>query len=325
MAEISVIIPVYNVESYIRKCLDSVVSQTMNDLEIILVDDGTKDNSGEICEEYANKDTRIRVIHKKNGGLSDARNAGMPHVTGKYVIFIDSDDYIESDMLEYMYRNIEKSGADFSTCGVYDVYGDHIVAQKYEEEELVSAEKAFSYILQGTNIKGAIWNKLFRRSVIEGLEFPVGKTFEDVFYTCELMKRVNKVYVGTEPKYYYIHRENSITTKPYTLADNAIIEGYAKTYKVVREHFPELKKEAEFRVLWSSFFVFDKILLSPDYKNIKQYTELKKKLRKNVKNIVHNPYFQKSRKLAAMVLAVSVSGYRTLMIWNQKRNLKLKK
>ena len=325
MAEISVIVPVYNVELYIEKCIKSIVNQTFSDIEILLVDDGTKDKSGEICEYYSEKDVRIKVIHKENGGLSDARNVGMQFATGKYIIFIDSDDYIKEDMLEYMYNNIKKSGADFSTCGVYDVYGDHVVKQKYFKEELVSGEQAFSYILQGTNIKGAIWNKLFKREVIENLEFPVGKTYEDVFFTCDLMERVNHVYVGTQPKYYYIHRENSITTRRYSKSDNNIIEGYTKTYNLIIKKYPRLQKEAEFRLYWSYLYVFDKIIACSNYKKIAQYKELKILLRKSKNIILSNPYFQKNRKIGVIILSLNVWGYRNIMLWNQRKNLKLYK
>ena len=121
MPKISVIVPVYKVEKYIHKCVDSILNQTFSDIEVILVDDGTPDRCGEICDAYGEQDSRVKVIHKENGGLSDARNAGMPHASGEYIIFIDSDDYIESDMLEYMYTRLTEAGADMATCGLYFV------------------------------------------------------------------------------------------------------------------------------------------------------------------------------------------------------------
>lgn len=122
MCEISIIVPVYKVEPYLRKCVDSILAQTFTDFEVILVDDGSPDNSGKICDEYASKDSRVRVIHKKNGGLSSARNAGIDVARGKYLGFVDSDDYIEKDMYELLYDNIVKEQADLSICGIYDVY-----------------------------------------------------------------------------------------------------------------------------------------------------------------------------------------------------------
>ncbi len=122
MCEISIIVPVYKVEPYLRKCVDSILAQTFTDFEVILVDDGSPDNSGKICDEYASKDSRVRVIHKENGGLSSARNAGIDVARGKYLGFVDSDDYIEKDMYELLYDNIVKEQADLSICGIYDIY-----------------------------------------------------------------------------------------------------------------------------------------------------------------------------------------------------------
>ena len=129
MPEISVIVPVYKVEKYIHRCVDSILGQTFSDIQVILVDDGSPDTCGDICEEYARRDSRVRVIHKENGGLSDARNAGIPQADGKYIIFIDSDDFIEMDMLEYLYSNIRNANADMATCGCFDVYSDRTEAQ----------------------------------------------------------------------------------------------------------------------------------------------------------------------------------------------------
>lgn len=323
--KISVVVPVYNVEKYLQKCVDSIIDQTYENLEIILVDDGATDSSGKMCDEYLEKDSRIQVIHKANGGLSDARNIGMKHATGEYIIFIDSDDYIASDMLEYLYVNIINSQADFSTCGVFDVYDDHITEQKEEEIEIITAEQSFNYILQGTKIRGAIWNKLMKKALIEDLEFPVGRTYEDVFFTCDLIQKSEKVCVGTKPKIYYVHRENSITTRPYQKKDYDIIDGYAKTYNLVKQKYPNLIRQAEFRVYWSWFVVLDKILNQDDYKKHVELQDLINKLRKNISKILRNSYFQKSRKMAAILLMIHVEVYRKVMLWNQNRNLKLTK
>ena len=130
MSKISVIVPVYKVEPYIRKCVDSILGQTFSDIQVILVDDGSPDQCGKICDEYAKQDKRVEVIHKENGGLSDARNAGVPYAKGEYIIFLDSDDYIEKDMLEYMYTRIQDSGADMATCGLYAVSYTHLDVYK---------------------------------------------------------------------------------------------------------------------------------------------------------------------------------------------------
>ena len=169
MPEVSVIIPVYKVEKYIHKCIDSVLNQTFRDIQVILVDDGSPDNCGHICDEYSKADKRVSVVHKENGGLSDARNAGMKYAEGNYILFVDSDDYIEHDMIEYMYSRIKDSDADMATCGIYEVYSDRIEEQKREPDFVCSGEEAFRCILQGHTIRGEVWNKLIRKSCMSGI------------------------------------------------------------------------------------------------------------------------------------------------------------
>ncbi|WP_282923875.1 glycosyltransferase family 2 protein, partial [Mediterraneibacter massiliensis] len=193
MAEISVIVPVYKVEPYLHKCVDSILEQSFSDIQVILVDDGSPDSCGDICEEYAQKDTRVQVVHKENGGLSDARNAGIAYTEGNYVIFLDSDDYIERDMLEYLYTNIKTADADMATCGIYEVYKDRIEAQEETPGFVCTGEEAFRCILQGHTIRGEIWNKLIKKECMEDLRFPKGRLYEDIYYTVDLMQRIKKV------------------------------------------------------------------------------------------------------------------------------------
>ena len=313
MPEISVIVPVYKVEPYIHKCVDSILAQTFSDYELILVDDGSPDTCGNICDEYAKKDARIRVIHKENGGLSDARNAGMKIACGGYVIFIDSDDHIDADMLSYLYENLRKADADMATCGIYEVYADRIEKQEEEPEFVCSGEEAFRCILRGHTIRGEIWNKLIKRSCISDLEFPKGKLYEDIFYTVDMMQRIKKVAVGTKPKYYYLHRSDSITGKAYRPKLFDIIDGYTKNYQVVKQAFPKLEEEAECLWIWSRFIVLDKMLLEEDYRSIDRFEELVTFIKQHFRRIMKNPYFQRNRKISAIVLLISIPLYRKLV------------
>ena len=306
MPAISVIVPVYKVEPYIHKCVDSILGQTFSDIQVILVDDGSPDTCGDICEEYAKKDERVQVVHKENGGLSDARNAGIPYAKGEYVIFLDSDDYVEKDMLEYLYTNIKKAGADMATCGIYEVYKDRIEAQEEEEDFVCSGEEAFRCILRGHTIRGEIWNKLILKSCMEDLRFPKGRLYEDIYYTVDLMQRVKTVAVGTKPKYYYLHREDSITGRAYRPQLFDIIDGYTKNYRVVKKAFPALEKEAQCLWIWSRFIVLDKMLMEDDFRTLEGYKELKRFIRRHLFVILRNPYFQKKRKISAFVLFINV-------------------
>ena len=313
MPEISVIVPGYKVEPYIQKCVDSILTQTFTDYELILVDDGSPDTCGNICDEYAQKDARIHVIHKENGGLSDARNAGMKIACGEYVIFIDSDDYIDADMLSYLYENLKKADADMATCGIYEVYADRIEKQEEEPDFVCSGEEAFRCILRGHTIRGEIWNKLIKRSCISDLEFPKGKLYEDIFYTVDMMQRIKKVAVGTKPKYYYLHRSDSITGKAYRPKLFDIIDGYTKNYQVVQHAFPKLEEEAECLWIWSRFIVLDKMLLEENYRSIDRFEELVTFIKQHFRRIMKNPYFQRNRKISAIVLLISIPLYRKLV------------
>lgn len=313
MPEISVIVPVYKVEPYIHKCVDSILTQTFTDYELILVDDGSPDTCGNICDEYAQKDARIHVIHKENGGLSDARNAGMKITCGEYVIFIDSDDYIDADMLSYLYENLKKADADMATCGIYEVYADRIEKQEEEPDFVCSGEEAFRCILRGHTIRGEIWNKLIKRSCISDLEFPKGKLYEDIFYTVDMMQRIKTVAVGTKPKYYYLHRSDSITGKAYRPKLFDIIDGYTKNYQVVQHAFPKLEEEAECLWIWSRFIVLDKMLLEENYRSIDRFEELVTFIKQHFRRIMKNPYFQRNRKISAIVLLISIPLYRKLV------------
>lgn len=319
MAEISVIVPVYKVEPYIHKCVDSILGQTFSDIQVILVDDGSPDRCGDICEEYARKDTRVQVVHKENGGLSDARNTGIPYAEAKYVIFLDSDDYIEKDMLEYLYTNIKEANADMATCGIYEVYKDRIEAQKEKDDFVCSGEDAFRCILRGHTIRGEVWNKLIRKECMVDLRFPKGRLYEDIYYTVDLMQRVKKVAVGTKPKYYYLHREDSITGRAYRPQLFDIIDGYTKNYQVVKRAFPSLEKEAQCLWIWSRFIVLDKMLMEEGYKKLEGYKELKRFIKRHLFLIMKNPYFQKKRKVSALILFLNIGVYRRLVFISEEK------
>lgn len=206
---ISVIVPVYNVEKYLEKCLDSILTQTYGNIEIILVDDGSEDSSSLICDEYAKKDSRIRVFHKKNGGLSSARNRGLDEAKGDFIGFVDSDDYVKADMYEYLMDGILKYDADISVCQRINVRGNKITACDRKKDEVYDTKTAVKMLLN-EDIMNAVWNKLYRRSVVEGIYFPVGRNYESTAVTFQYIARAGKVANLRESKYYYMMRDSSI-------------------------------------------------------------------------------------------------------------------
>ena len=207
---ISVIVPVYKVEPYLRKCLDSIVNQTYQNLEIILVDDGSPDHCGQICDEYAARDERIVVIHKKNGGVSSARNAGLEKASADWIGWVDSDDWIEPDMFEYLLENAKKSRADIAVCSRKEWYKDRCILRKWEKDILLNTEEALRQLLENVQMQNYLWDKLWRRDLFRNIVFPEGKSFEDIAVMHRLFEQANTVICLSEWKYNYRQRTGSI-------------------------------------------------------------------------------------------------------------------
>lgn len=214
---ISIIVPIYNVERYLDKCIQSIINQTYSKLEIILIDDGSPDDCPQLCDEWAKKDSRIKVVHKKNGGLSSARNSGLDIFTGKYVAFVDSDDWIDEKYIETLYKNLIKHNVDISmvsynrheTDNIFNPYSgvDSRVITKDE------AIKDFCYFRK--NLAGGTWDKLCKAELFKTLRFPVGLNSEDRYTNAVIYSKSNSIYYDNTPLYSYRIRENSICTAKF--------------------------------------------------------------------------------------------------------------
>lgn len=229
MELISVIVPVYNVEEHLEKCLSSIVNQTYKNLEIILVDDGSTDSSGEICDRYAMCDERFVVIHNENGGVSAARNAGVAKATGEYIMFVDSDDYVESDIAEFLLNLTLQYDADISMCGFK--YAD-TEGNTWNQTDLAVAEGCISgndfwqrFYSGGRIIGVTLWAKLYKRSLWNDVFFPVGKLHEDEFVTHILIKNCKSIAVSKKPLYYYVQRKGSIMNTQFMTQNFDSAEG----------------------------------------------------------------------------------------------------
>lgn len=209
--KISVIVPVYKVEPYLRKCLDSIVNQTYENLEIILVDDGSPDNCGAICDEYAARDGRVKVIHQENGGVSSARNAGLDIATGEWVAWVDPDDWIEPDMFQYLLQNAQRQRADIVACGVFE-HGEGTCNILSCEKELLQSGGEYTTRMIEQELLPSCWNKISRKSLWMGLCFPNIRIGEDLWVTCLLTERAERVLRLPEAKYHYVHHEESAVT-----------------------------------------------------------------------------------------------------------------
>ncbi len=322
---ISVIVPVYNVEKYLPKCIESILAQTYEHIEILLIDDGAQDQSGKICDDYAQKDSRIRVIHKENGGLSDARNRGIIEARGEYLGFIDSDDYIDPDMYEVLYNTLEKHGADMSMCGVYEIYEGQTAEQVSVIEDFVcSAEQAMKIVIDGQINYAYAVNKLYKRELFDDIRYPVGKIIEDAFVILFLLEKTHKVALTNARKYYYFHRENSITSRTFSQKHYDCIEAHENNYRFICEKHPALEKTARMRLYWSRFFVLDKMLVA-DNVTKEEYMPLVKYIRGGAKYIMFESILSRSRKIATFILLFSVRAYKALLVKNNEKNRQINK
>ena len=243
MAKVSVIVPVYNVEKYLKQCLDSIVDQTLEDLEIVLVDDGSVDSSGTICDEYAKKDSRIEVIHKINGGLSDARNVGINRANGRYIGFVDSDDYIKEDMYEKLINLIKEYDADISICNLYDVIdGKEYVRNKDNGIHEYSRIDILKEILLDKNIQSYAWNKLYKKELFDEIKYPIRKKYEDIGTTFYLFEKCNKIVVTSEPEYYYLKRADSLVNNVTESTILDYTEIIIQRYLYIKQNIKELRK-----------------------------------------------------------------------------------
>ena len=212
---ISVIVPVYKVEAYLEKCVNSIINQTYKNLEIILVDDGSPDRCGEMCDEFAKQDSRIRVIHKENGGQSTARNMALDIMKGDYVGFVDSDDWIELDMYENLMKLIQENNAQISVCGVQCDWpnGKTLLCNsdypKYKEIERWSKIDALRELTLNKKISNAPWNKLFERHIFDGLRMREGWVYEDFEIMPKCVERADTIIYDPKPRYHYIMTDES--------------------------------------------------------------------------------------------------------------------
>lgn len=282
---ISVIVPIYNVEKYLQRCVDSIINQTYRNLEIILVNDGSPDNCPKMCDDYAKKDSRIKVVHKENGGLSDARNVGMEVATGEYISFIDSDDWIELNMIELLYNNLIETDSDISSGGIRMVWegsaSSRLLMSINEDDLFVfnSSEEALRELIEGNKVVQTVWNKLYKTLVLRDVIFPVGKINEDEYWSWQVFAKAKRVVSIGFPVYNYLQRGGSIMRSgkynPFY-----VIEANSIRYNYVLDNFPNLVDLCCEKGLYNCLYQAQrsKLLLSK-----KKYNNYIKKIRQEVK------------------------------------------
>lgn len=248
---ISVIVPVYKVEPYLDRCLRSIVNQTYTSLEIILIDDGSPDSCPEICDKWGERDSRIKIIHKKNGGLSDARNVGLSVATGEYVSFIDSDDWIAPEMYERLLRAMIQDESDIAACTVKVVYEDGTEGYllTVQTNKVLDHSNAQRALLKESLIKQPVWYKLYKREVIKDIPFKIGKYHEDVFWSYQAIGNAMKVSLIDYLGYYYFQRNGSIMGEGYSMKRLDVVEAYEERAKYMSVYFPELATASRIAII----------------------------------------------------------------------------
>ncbi|MGM0874213.1 MAG: glycosyltransferase family 2 protein [Bacillota bacterium] len=242
MPAISIIVPIYNVEQYLHRCLDSILAQTFTDFELILVNDGSTDNSGEICDLYAEKDTRIKIIYKKNGGLSDARNSGIKIAQGDFIGFIDSDDWIEPNMYEILYNLCIENNVDISTCSfnIWDKGERRKVKINKKSVTVLDSKTALQNMYDGKLPGYVAWNKLYKKHIFETIRFPKGRIYEDAAIMYRVYDSTNGIAFIEYPLYNYIYRESSITRSEFSEKRFDVVFNYNEAYSYLEMHHPEM-------------------------------------------------------------------------------------
>lgn len=305
---ISIIVPIYNVEKYLKKCIDSIRNQTYTHLEIILVDDGSPDNCPKICDEYARIDPRIKVIHKKNGGLSDARNAGIEIMEGEYVAFIDSDDWLDPDWCELLQHTLVEHNADMCLSGIVREFeakentAPVLVTDDYGD--MPFCESNVDMMRRFLRTSWVAWDKLYRAELFKNLRFPINEINEDEAIALKLLDITKRVAITNKSFYHYLERQNSITTTTFSEKKLAWARHCRDNLEFVREKYPELEKDALARYRSSLVWSLREIALSErDFSDtaLQFKTELRKSRKDFSSSGFRNKQEQRSYLLAQYV------------------------
>ncbi|MDT8861098.1 glycosyltransferase [Alkalihalobacillus sp. MEB130] len=266
LPKVSVVVPIYKVENYLSRCVDSILNQTYLNLEVILVNDGSPDRCGKMIEEFAAKDTRVKAVHKQNGGLSDARNYGMKYVTGEYTLFVDSDDWADLSMIEEMVETSLSFQADVVQSAFYYAYEDHLLFDNryYSQDDppvILNNKEVMSELVINERVKNFAWGKLYKTNLIKDIPFKKGVLFEDVFWAHKVMHQVNKYVILNRPQFYYLQRSDSIVAT-YTPRNLDIIKGLKERHSFIERHYEGLVDDSYKVIVRTCLTHFNLLLLN---------------------------------------------------------------
>ncbi|MGN1277739.1 MAG: glycosyltransferase family 2 protein [Floccifex sp.] len=313
---ISIVIPIYKVENYIRRCVDSVIGQSYKEIEVWLVDDGSPDECGKICDMYAATDDRIHVIHKCNGGLSDARNAAIPKCSGEYITFVDSDDWISIYYIENLVKAIIKNDSDLAISWFENIFDNSNIKNRPNNTLIgytcINSMECLEKMLYQDGVETSAWGKLYKAEIIKDLRYPVNKIYEDIPVTYECIKRAHNIALICNVDYYYFQRKDSIQNDLFSEKKLDGIVHCKSLMESVKNDFPELFKAACCRY----FSVTCNILFQIQDKS---HEDIKKELWNEIvkyRNIIL--FNRRARKKARIAAAISYMGHGMLSVAYKK-------
>jgi glycosyltransferase involved in cell wall biosynthesis len=300
--KISVVIPMYNASKYLKKCIDNVINQKYSNLEIILVDDGSTDNCLEICNKYSKIDDRIVVIHKENGGLSSARNAGIEKATGKYITFIDSDDVVEKDYINILYDGIKKYKTKMCIGGLKTVYENgKVVDNSLKKTYKLSKMETFKKMLYTDGVSISAWSKLYDISLFKNVEYTVGRLFEDTSTTYKLIDQCDNISISDYPIYNYYIRKLSITSSKFNIKKLDWIISAIEMTSYLKKKYKELSSACTAYMMYTHIGVLSSLAMNDkDYK--KERNEIISYIKANKKKYISDKNVQNNYKLVCRLI-----------------------
>lgn len=317
---ISIIVPCYKVEKYLPECIDSIIKQTYTNIEIILVDDGSPDKCGQICDEYVTKDHRIQVIHKTNGGLSDARNVALDIAKGEYITFVDSDDYIAQDYVEYLWHILNQNKADISAMlDKHFIDGKTLTTViKEDKVNVISPKDYLCKLFYQINVTTGAQAKLYKKELFKNIRFPKGLLYEDLLTIYKLVNNCSRIAISDHISYFYRERPGSIIGSPFNqlkyISTIAIIKQLSEDQKLYSK---DIQKAIDNRIVGHLFH----ILLQIPPNNLEEKEVIIQNINQRRFSVIFNPKARRKNRVACIISLISYSLLYKLKNIGQERNL----
>lgn len=309
---ISVIVPVYNVETYLKKCIESVLNQTYKDFELVLVDDGSSDNSGAICDEYKDMDNVV-IVHKLNGGLADARNKGIEVSKGDYITFIDSDDYVAKEYLETLYSVLCDTCSDIVISNFINIFEEDKIHKTFTDNlkyKCISKSECYHRMLLQDGIDVSSTAKLYSRKIFDSVRFIKGQLYEDINIISDIIEKSANIAITNYAGYYYLQREGSIMYSDFKIEKLVLLDATNRLISLMEKQYPENIDAAKYRDIYCTFHLLGRSILNNKYSQIS--ITLKKKIIRKKSFIFNSGLFSNKEKIATACLGLGLPIYKVL-------------